>query len=391
MSVNNGASTSSTKLSHTAAISLFIVSMVSFVAETQLTQYTQTSLGFRQPYLIFYVVHSSFAIIFPLHFLYLIVIEKHSPRGLIDGLRTAITAHMTSSQLPARSSPFPTRPFIILSVILTVTYSLPALLWFISITLASVSDVTAIWNTNAFWAYILTVKVYDLKWEPRRLMAVLLATAGVMIVVYGGNTSTSSDPQSLVPTAGSPITGDILTLLASVIYGAYQVMYNKHVTLSTTPKSALDDSYDPVPDEDTAGEDLVVIDRTVPPPPGLHANLLTSLIGFFTWILLWIPIPLLDYFNIETFSLPTNAHTYFTIAGIAFTGVLFNAGFMVLLGVWGPVITSVGNLLTIVLVLLSDLMLGGSTDTITVWSLVGSGAIVSAFGVLAYDMLKPDE
>ncbi|KZP31378.1 hypothetical protein FIBSPDRAFT_1037818 [Athelia psychrophila] len=388
MLVNDGASA---KLSHAAAMSLFIVSLVSFVVETQLTKYTQTSLGFRQPYMIFYVVHSSVAIIFPLHFLYLIVIEKHSPRGLIDGLRTAITAHMASSQLPARSSPFPTRPFILLSVILTVTFALPGLLWFISITLAPVSDVTAIWNTNAFWAYILTVKVYNLKWEPRKLMAVLIATTGVMIVVYGGHTNASSDSTPLVPTAGSPITGDILTLTASVIFGAYQVMYHKHVALRTSPKSALDDSYDPIPDEDTVGEDLTVIDRMVPPSPGLHANLLTSLIGFFTCILLWIPIPLLDYFNIEPFSLPTNAHTYFTIAGIAFAGVLFNAGFMILLGVWGPVITSVGNLLTIVLVLISDLMLRGSMDTITVWSLVGSGAIVSAFGVLAYDMLQSDE
>lgn len=49
-------------------------------------------------------------------------------------------------------------------------------------------------------------------------------------------------------------------------------------------------------------------------------------------------------------------------------------------------ITSVGNLLTIVLVLLSDALMDGATDTITVWSLVGAGAIIAAFGVLAYDM-----
>lgn len=58
----------------------------------------------------------------------------------------------------------------------------------------------------------------------------------------------------------------------------------------------------------------------------------------------------------------------------------------VLLGVWGPVLVSVGNLLTIVLVLISDVLLGGATDTITVWSLMGAGVIVAAFSVLAYDM-----
>ena len=60
----------------------------------------------------------------------------------------------------------------------------------------------------------------------------------------------------------------------------------------------------------------------------------------------------------------------------------------ILLGIWGPVITSVGNLLTIVLVLVSDVLLGGATDVVTVWSLIGAGVIVAAFGVLAYDMFN---
>lgn len=60
----------------------------------------------------------------------------------------------------------------------------------------------------------------------------------------------------------------------------------------------------------------------------------------------------------------------------------------ILLGIWGPVITSVGNLLTIVLVLFSDVLFGNAIETITVWSLVGAGVIVAAFSVLAYDMFN---
>ncbi|KAF7985362.1 hypothetical protein HWV62_6591 [Athelia sp. TMB] len=295
------------------------------------------------------------------------------------------------SPAQTRSSLFPTRKFIGLGVILTIVYSAPALLWFIAVNFAPVSDVTAIWNANAFWAYIVTVKVYRLDWEPRRLAAVLLATAGVLIVVYGGNTA--SDLASAAPNlkVSSAVTGDLLTLAASIIYGVYQVMYKKHVTLRAIPKSALDDRYDPLPVDEASvvGED-VEADHAVPPPPGLHANLLTSVIGFFTFALLWLPIPLLDYFNIEPFTLPPTVHTYLTIAGIAGTGVLYNAGFMILLGIWGPVITSVGNLLTIVLVLISDLIFGDSANTITVWSLVGSGAIVSAFAVLVYEMSRAE-
>ena len=60
----------------------------------------------------------------------------------------------------------------------------------------------------------------------------------------------------------------------------------------------------------------------------------------------------------------------------------------VLLGVWGPIVTSVGSLFTIVLVFISDLVFGDAADTVTAWSVLGCSAIVVAFGVLAYDMVK---
>jgi len=59
----------------------------------------------------------------------------------------------------------------------------------------------------------------------------------------------------------------------------------------------------------------------------------------------------------------------------------------ILLGVWGPIITSVGNLLTIVLVLFADVLFGGGA-AITIWGLAGSGVIVAAFGILVYDMFN---
>ncbi len=47
---------------------------------------------------------------------------------------------------------------------------------------------------------------------------------------------------------------------------------------------------------------------------------------------------------------------------------------------------SVGSLLTIVLVFLSDMIFGGAVDTLTVWSVLGCSSIVVAFAILAYDM-----
>ncbi len=58
------------------------------------------------------------------------------------------------------------------------------------------------------------------------------------------------------------------------------------------------------------------------------------------------------------------------------------------MGLWGPIVTSVGSLLSIVLVSISDMVFGDAVDTFTVWSIMGCSAIVLAFGILAYDMVK---
>ncbi|KAG6851076.1 hypothetical protein H0H93_002968 [Arthromyces matolae] len=254
---------------------------------------------------------------------------------------------------------------------------------------ACVSDVTAIWNTNAFFAYVIAVKLFGLKWEPRRLLAVIIATFGVVVVVYGGSTSTDGSKQppstTLSVKPSSPLVGDLLTLVASIGYGLYQVLYKKYAASSTDPEIVADNLYDQIPNADliqTIESDLPLRPDTIPKPPfGLYANFLTCIIGLLTLVIVWLPIPFLHYWNIEPFRAPPNLETILTIAGISISG-------MVLLGIWGPIITSVGNLLTIVLVFMSDIIFGAGIESLTVWSVVGCGVIVAAFAVLAYDMFS---
>ncbi|KAG6857541.1 hypothetical protein H0H87_000140 [Tephrocybe sp. NHM501043] len=197
----------------------------------------------------------------------------------------------------------------------------------------------AIWNTNAFFAYVITVKLFGLKWEPRRLLAVLLATFGVIAVVYGGSTSNGSEQsiQTNFTKPSAPLVGDLLTLIASVGYGLYQVLYKKYAAISTNPDELLsEESYDHLPTEDPAPAmqpDSPLITATSSgtahvPPFGLYANFLTSAMGFLTCIILWLPIPFLHYAGIEPFRLPPNLTAVLAIAGISLSGVVFNAGFM---------------------------------------------------------------
>ena len=215
----------------------------------------------------------------------------------------------------------------------------------------SLTDVAAIWNANAFFAYVITVKMFKLQWEGKRMFAVLLATAGVMTVIYGGaSTQKTSNEQPeisrAVPAPTAPLLGDLLTLIASVGYGLYQVLYKKYLALPSDPENEepSQPSYTPIPrtsldgiiDSDPLTEHLIsgdsqsIPDTTVYPPPfGLHPNLLTSLVGVLTLLFLWIPLPILHYSGAEQFRWPTNWYVTLAISGIALSGVVFNAGLMV--------------------------------------------------------------
>ena len=154
--------------------------------------------------------------------------------------------------------------------------------------------------------------------------------------------------------------GNLLTLLASFGYGLYQVLYKIYAALPSDPEVAAERLYESIPEDDEESVSLTndntingvdASDAVYPPPFGFHPNLLTSLLGFFTLTIMWIPIPFLHWSGAEIFRLPSNAWTLFSIAGIALSGVVFNAGFMVRFGSMGirahihtSIIDSLGNL-----------------------------------------------
>ena len=184
---------------------------------------------------------------------------------------------------------------------------------------------------------MISIKLFKWRWEARRLLAVLLATLGVTAVVYGGTTTPSKTDaalHSLVFEPTAPLLGSLLTLVASFSYGLYQVLYKVYATLPSDPEVPSEHLYEEIPGEDDASSDPDSDPRSIhedvvyPPPFGFHPNLLTSMIGFFTFILLWIPIPFLHYSGVEIFRLPPDFFTVVVIAGIAFGGIIFNAGLM---------------------------------------------------------------
>ena len=164
-----------------------------------------------------------------------------------------------------------------------------------------------------------------------------MATLGVIAVVYGGaKTSTHEGPlwdtSVFVSKPTAPLFGNLLTLVASFGYALYQVLYKIHAALPSDSKVASDHFYREVSSEDDSlnpdNPENIQQDAVHPLPFGFHPNLLTSIMGLFTFTLLWIPIPFLHYSGAEIFRLPPNFFTVIVIAGIAASGVVFNASFM---------------------------------------------------------------
>jgi len=186
------------------------------------------------------------------------------------------------------------------------------------------------------------------------MFAVLLATVGVMAVIYGGTSiqeDESEQPEAFgtPSTATAPLLGDLLTLVASVGYGLYQVLYKKYLTLpsGSEHEESAQSSYAPIPrtsfdsisdgnpptDYPASGDSQPISDTTVHPLPfGLHPNLLTSLAGIFTLLFLWVPLPFIYYVGgAEPFHWPTDRHVVLVISGIALSGVISTGGTMVTL------------------------------------------------------------
>ncbi|KAI6129180.1 hypothetical protein EV401DRAFT_2054757 [Pisolithus croceorrhizus] len=338
------------RLGGKSAVAVFVAVLLAFVAETQLAQVTLSDTSAVRNYC--YTVHSCFSLSLPIHLFYLLCTTKNGLQPLLLGLRFAIVQQLTSRSeqnvdIRRRTPTIAKTAFLV--VLLTIFSSLPASY--------SVTDITAIWNANAFFTYIFSVKLLGLKWGTLRLLAVCLATLGVIVVVYGGTTASPPGPESTLTSMAhqpSPFVGDILTLSASLAYAFYQVVYKKYIALPT--------------DLDLTSE---------------STNYQASM-GMCTLLLFWIPIPFLHYYGLEEFRLPTRVDTLLAIAGIAASALVFNAGTMILLGIWGPIVTSVGSLLTIVLTFFSDMFFG--TVPFTFSGLVGTGMIVGAFAMLVFDM-----
>ncbi|KDE06412.1 hypothetical protein MVLG_03318 [Microbotryum lychnidis-dioicae p1A1 Lamole] len=458
-------------LSKTGAVLIFIAVLLAYTLQTELAQYLQQTAGYKKPYFLFYLTHSGYLLIAPLHLVSLrllsipieanlrtlvAILEVHfappeprtptTPLPLPPTHRPSYSRSLSRASLPPSADEAPDRPgpgrrrtsmkrllhsskpkgssagwiarLISTVLLLTFLIAFPALSWYAAVPLTSMTDITAIYNVFAFWAYLLAIKFLGEEPSKSKLISVLVAVSGVMVIAYGDSFSSqpSRDPKD-EEKASSRLFGNLLALFGSLAYASYEVWYKLHVALPD-PEGVDDEAIEDENEAEEEGEALLPSPETTgdespyPPPlrriashtlsistpittplsnPSttsflLYSNLITALIGFFTFILFWVPIPILHYYGWEEFVAPPRT-TWLPILATVICGVIFNSGFMLLLSLWGPVIASVGNLCTLVLVALADTFVPTAPGLSTA-SLLGSSLIVASFAGLIIGAAK---
>jgi drug/metabolite transporter (DMT)-like permease len=206
------------------------------------------------------------------------------------------TIHLESWQLQEGNRVFLSymlRTTAFVTCVLTVAGSS----WYIAARLTTPSDLTAIYHCSAFFAYAFSIPMLKDRVKLSKVLAVVVAIMGVLIIAYGGGSGSSTPkhgnksgggaggPDHEVPTNdwSYRFLGNVIMGVGSVLYGFYEVLYKKVAC---------------PPDDTSPGRGVI------------FANAFGSMVGCFTLLVLWIPMPILHYLGWETFQLPRGEQAY---------------------------------------------------------------------------------
>jgi drug/metabolite transporter (DMT)-like permease len=235
---------------------------------------------------------------------------------------------------------------ILLSIILNVA----GVTWYIAMSLAPASDITAIYNCSAFTALLFAIPILHEKFTYVKLFSVLIAVIGVFCVAYSGESRSddSEFPQRIL--------GDLIIAFGAVMYGLYEVLYKK---LSCPPVDAV------------SSRRLVAF-----------SNFCASVIGLATFSFGWFIILVAHVMGWSRFTFITSLYTWLIIVFSIVSNLVFSLSFLALMSLTSPVLSSVSSLITILFVGLFEWILFGIS--ISAGQLVGDFFVVIGFIVLSY-------
>ncbi|KAJ5852410.1 uncharacterized protein N7529_011795 [Penicillium soppii] len=343
-----------TRKKYMIASGFLLLSLASFVVQTETASYIQNDLGWKKPYCMLYITHGSWSLLWLVQ-LGILRLQKRKLswdafwRRHVSLIRT--TAQMVASQevhLSTRSANrSPIRYMVKTTAFVTSALTIAGGSWYVAVNMTTASDLTAIYNCSAFFAYAFSIPLLNEKLRFDKVFSVAVATIGVMVVAYGDR------PEKKVSKGGTTSDDGAQNRLLGNI-----VLYKRFAC----------------PPEGTS-----------PGRGTIFANTFGSLIGSFTLLVLWIPIPLLHWLGWETFEWPTGEAAWMLIISVA-ANATFSGSFLVLISLTSPVLSSVAALLTIFLVALVDWFRTG--DPLSMASIIGGILIMIAFFMLSFSTYR---
>lgn len=367
-----------TRRKYTYAAFLLALSLVSFTVQTETAVYIQHQLKWEKPYCMLYMTHGSWVLLWPAMLFLLRLQNWNQPwptfwRRHVQLLRqTALTVqHQTLHPTPRQSQASPVPYFIKMTAFITCALTMAGGSWYVAVNMTTASDLTAIYNCSAFFAYAFAIPILHEKVRFGKVAAVAIAIAGVFVVAYGDSSPAKHGSKSGGGAGGDKAPpsheaenrafGNLVIGVGSVLYGLYEVLYKK---LACPPEGAS-------PDKGV-----------------IFANTFGSLIGAFTLSVLWIPIPFLHYMGWEEFALPVGEQAWMMAISVL-ANATFSGAFLALISLTSPVLSSVAALLTIFIVALVDQLLPPPLNSpLTPAAIVGGLLIIGAFLLLSWATYK---
>ncbi|KAL8816625.1 MAG: hypothetical protein Q9223_004400 [Gallowayella weberi] len=355
-----------TKRRYLYAAFFLVLSLFAFVVQTETASYIQNKLDWQKPYAMLYLTHGSWSVLWPVQLLILRIRNYKTPwkafwRRHVYVVRTTAQmvvsrdVHLTSKEAHQSPVGYMLRKTAIVTTALTIAGAS----WYYAVGMTSGSDLTAIYNCSAFFAYAFSIPLLGDKFRIDKTLAVVIAIAGVMTIAYGDSKQTGAGvtPES----ANNRAVGNIVIGIGSVLYGLYEVLYKK---MACPPEG-------------------------VSPGRGaIFANTFGSLIGCFTLFVLWIPLPILHFTGAEVFAWPPGKAKWMLLIS-TFSNALFSGCFLVLISLTSPVLSSIAGLLTIVLVCIADYFRTG--EPLSAAAIAGGLLIMGAFFFFSWSTYKEME
>ncbi|TVY37723.1 putative vacuolar membrane protein [Lachnellula occidentalis] len=359
-----------TRKKYTYAAFFLGLSLVSFTIQTETAVYIQHEMGWNKAYCMLYLTHGSWSLLWPFQLLCLRLQKWNMPwhtfwRRHVYLVRT--TAQMIELQdlsIPrGQHSPI---PYILRkTALVTCALTVAGGSWYVAVNLTSPSDLTAIYNCSAFFAYAFSVPILKEKLRFDKSFAVLVAIVGVLTVAYGDSKPTKHGGKSGGSVGGGEekeasnrLLGNLIIGVGSVLYGFYEVLYKR---LACPPEGI------------SPGRGMI------------FANTFGSLIGSFTLLVLWFPLPILHFTGLEKFELPTGNTAWLLLISVL-SNATFSGSFLVLISLTSPVLSSVAALLTIFLVAIVDWLWTGVP--LAPAAIAGGILIIAAFLLLSWSTYR---